>query len=135
MTNKIVIAKPGYNALTETNPDNLVYSSDYDTLKYYKSGELTKSVTAPAGTTSEDTSTFTHSLGYYPYYVAYISIDGSTYYPHSYANAGVSVVTWITAHVTTTALVLTVRIENSSGSDETVNATCKYKIYRNNIDI
>ncbi len=38
--NKIIIAKPQFSALTETNPDNLAFSSDYETLKYYASGSV-----------------------------------------------------------------------------------------------
>lgn len=65
---KIIIAKPGFNALTETDPDNLIYSSDYDTLKYYTSGSVNLT---PVGTTIE--TTITHDLGYIPYFTAYVN--------------------------------------------------------------
>lgn len=64
---KIVVAKEGFNALTETDPDNLIYSSDYDTLKYHLSGEINVS---PNGGTVE--ATVTHGLGYIPYFTAYV---------------------------------------------------------------
>lgn len=38
---KIVISKPGFNVLTETNPNNLIFSSDYNTFKYGVSGTVT----------------------------------------------------------------------------------------------
>lgn len=72
MTNKLVIAKPGYNALTETDPNNLVFSSDYDTLKYHLSGE--KTVNAPSnGTYVEEV---THGLGYVPFFIVYVDRFG-----------------------------------------------------------
>src|SRR3990167_5099839 len=87
MSNKIVIAKPGFDALTETDPNNLIFSSDYDTLKYYASGsaELT-----PNGSDIE--TSVAHNLGYIPFFIAYVhSITSTTKYsmcPFTFSDAG-----------------------------------------------
>ena len=64
---KIKVAKPGFNVLTETDPDNLIYSSDYDTLKYHASGSVN---VKPLGSSLE--ATVAHGLGYIPYFTAYV---------------------------------------------------------------
>lgn len=66
MTNKILIAKPGFNALTEQDPNNLVYSSDYDTLKYHISGNVSLVVNA-----ADIETTITHGLGYVPFFIVF----------------------------------------------------------------
>lgn len=72
MTNKIVIAKTGFNALAETNPNNLIFSSDYNTLKYSLSGNLSITIVG-TGSLQTLTSDVAHNLGYYPFFVAYVN--------------------------------------------------------------
>lgn len=67
MAQKFIISKPGFNVLTETDPDNLIFSSDYGSLMYYASGAV---VVTPAGTSAE--AVVAHGLGYIPYFLAYI---------------------------------------------------------------
>ena len=83
MTNKIVITKTGFNALTETNPDNMIYSSDYDTLKYDVVADVNLNFDY-ANYYFADTSgffdvyyfrfetTYTHGLGYIPNFTSYL---------------------------------------------------------------
>lgn len=66
MTNVIKVAKPGFNVLTEQNPNNLVYSSKYDTLKYHVSGSISLVVNGADAET-----TITHGLGYIPFFIAF----------------------------------------------------------------
>ena len=68
MTQKIKISKPTYNALTETNPDNIIFSSDYDSLKYHVSGSVVLEVTGSNAETN-----ITHGLGYIPFFVVYVN--------------------------------------------------------------
>lgn len=70
---KIVIAKPGFNALVETNPNNLVYSSDYNTLKYSQSGAEQISIVGD-NTIKQTEITIPHNLGYTPVFIVYASM-------------------------------------------------------------
>jgi len=128
MTQKIIITKAGYNGLTETSPDNMVFSSDYDSLKYYSSGSVTLDV---AGANAE--TTVTHNLGYIPFFVVYVNgfkmIDGSTdnqysMCPASFNDAGFYA--FAVAYATTSKIYF--RVETNS---ETYTHTFYYKIFRN----
>lgn len=66
MTVLMKISKSGSNALTETDPNNLIFSSEYGTLKYHLSG-TTQLV---ASGSSVETS-ITHGLGYVPFFLSY----------------------------------------------------------------
>lgn len=68
MTYKLAASKEGINVGTATNPNDLNYSSDYDTLKYYKAGSV---VLAYNGADIEGT--VAHNLGYVPFYTAYVN--------------------------------------------------------------
>ena len=87
MTNKIVVAKPGFDAKTETDPNNLNYSSDYDSLKYYASGSASLT---PNGVDIE--TSVAHNLGYIPFFIAYVhTITSTTKYsmcPFTFSDAG-----------------------------------------------
>ncbi len=76
---KIAISKSGFNVLTETNPDNLIFSSDYNTLKYYVSGSGSVTITASGAGQFDNTATVSHGLGYRPFFSGYI-YDGTNYY-------------------------------------------------------
>ena len=90
--NKVIIAKDGFNAFTETDPNNLKFSSDYNTFKYYLSG--TANFTITAGETSGEFVIVNHYLDYIPFFVVYGN-DAPTYtdrwymLPYSFADAGV----------------------------------------------
>lgn len=98
MSYKLRVSKPNKNVLTETSLDNIVYDSDYDTLKYYSAGTVTLNVNG-----SSKHGTVSHSLGYKPFFVTYVDKlsptdtwsmcpqtfnDGFTYlYASSYADS------------------------------------------------
>lgn len=67
MAIKMVISKPGYNALTETDPKNFIFDSNLNHLKTAGSGTVL--LGASAGGTSA--TTVNHSLGYPPLVLAY----------------------------------------------------------------
>lgn len=79
MTNRIIIAKTGYNALTETDPNHKIFDSQYGTLKYFVSGSGSLTITASGAGQVENTATVAHNLGYVPFFYGYV-YDGSTYY-------------------------------------------------------
>lgn len=123
---KIKIAKPGYNVLTETNPDNLIYSSDYDTLKYHASGEAQVSV---SGSPAEVT--VAHGLGYAPFFIAYVdtfSPSGLSQVPGDAISANYTI-----ANVYADATNITFRVDTNLATPRTF--TFQYKIFRNRLGI
>lgn len=130
MSQKIVVSKPGYNVLTETTVDNLIYSSDYDTLKYYASGSKTLSISS--GDDHEET-TITHSLGYRPFFIAYLELDFSlgsgkwSQVPLNIEDAYTRAT--ITVAANTTQLVFSAYNTDDVFGDITFHF--KYKIFRN----
>jgi len=127
MTHKIIIAKDGFNAKTETNPNNLRYSSDYDSLKYYLSGTL------DFGNTTDTSSemTFDHNLGYQPFFIVYTNFGAPgnyffmcPFYFDDFLGSG-----YAYAYVTSTQLVC--RFDRSGTGS--INPVFHYKIFRNTI--
>jgi len=74
MGQKIRVSKSGFNVLTETSLDNVVYDSDYDTLKYYVSGSVNTSTSG-----SDVEVEVSHNLGYIPFFVAIVNIPTVNY--------------------------------------------------------
>lgn len=130
MSSKIVIAKAGKNAATETSPNNLKFSSDYGTLKYFN--KLTASVTLIAGDFAAAGSV-THNLGYYPYVEVYVDPHGSGTYEYCpYAGAGATVI--YGASFTITPTVVNLYVESTGFmSDHTFNFIVF--IFKNNLNI
>lgn len=76
MAEKIVIVKSGYNALTESVPNNMIFSSDYNTLKYGTSGTVNLNYVTNNGIRTDTyTVTVTFSAGFSPVIFAYINDD------------------------------------------------------------
>ena len=135
MSNKIVIAKAGYNAETETDPNNLIFSSDYNTLKYSTTGSTAVHIPANGSPFETDYTIATHSVGYYPFFTAFtnLSSGSGTYYsnlPYGFAEMGVYFYVFI--YTTTTQLILHV---SSSGTFVDEDFTVYYKIFKNNLNL
>jgi hypothetical protein len=67
MSEKIAISKPNINVGTAVNANDLIFSSDYNTLKYSISG--TYAMTTNATTVG----TIAHNLGYTPFFTVYVN--------------------------------------------------------------
>lgn len=67
MSRKIILAKSGFNALTETDPNNFIFHSDYNTFKIVAQGTL-ENQTVNADPT---TFTLTHGKSYTPNFYAF----------------------------------------------------------------
>ncbi|MCR4330017.1 MAG: hypothetical protein NUV65_05755 [Candidatus Roizmanbacteria bacterium] len=136
---KLVISKPTKNALTETNPDNLIYSSDYDTLKYYVAGSAAVSIPTEASPQTYETTFVTHNLGYYPFFVCFISFDDAPtlqYYmmPFDFADFPMSSQNYV--YVTTTTLIFRSWNYDVFGGDVGgQNIHLHYKIFRNDLGV
>jgi hypothetical protein len=133
MSQKIVITKPTYNALTETDPRNIIFSSDYDNLKYYASGNTT--VNGAYGVTTVEVS---HNLGYIPFFVAYVgqleidSADEGDYcmIPYVFSTMGY----FFHASVWADSSKFYFQIEHNI-DDTTIPMTFYYKIFRNDLGL
>ena len=133
MSYKIVISKPTKEVLTETNPNNLIFSSDYNTLKYYLSGNATATILTDANPFAQEDTIITHNLGYRPFFVAFIKESGLTRYynaPYYFASGGFYIGFYV--YLTTTTLIL--RTEMSSNISE-FDFTVWYKIFKNNTNL
>jgi len=142
MTQKLRISKPTFNVLTETNLDNIIYDSEYDTLKYYSSGLLSIVVDEPAtgnpGTNYSHITYVEHNLEYYPFYQVFVEYDGSGIYR---MNGAVSITgtfqfgtarhkvmfSWITSNR------LYVRVFGRAQLADSYTANFRYKIFRNDL--
>lgn len=67
MSEKIVVSKPGFDVGTTTLADNLIFSSDYNTLKYATSGTYLMT------TNTTTVGTIAHNLGYVPYFQVFVN--------------------------------------------------------------
>lgn len=80
MTYKIVVTKQGYDALTETNLNNYIFHSEYNTFKIVASGQT--SFTIGSGVTGSD-KTITHGLSYTPLAFAFAQVGTYTAFPNN----------------------------------------------------
>lgn len=141
---KLVITKEGYNAITETDPNNKTFDSDYDTLKYfaYADGYLVTGSISPHAT-YEGRLRIRHNLGYIPFFNVLVQQTApSTGYV--YPTALVPVAGWgnISAYATDTDIFLYAHVHEEStqaGDTPGTIASATYRvivyIYRNNLDI
>jgi len=134
MSEKIVVVKAGFDATTETNPNNMNYSSDYNTLKYYAAGSTQLIGSAVFPNTNNYFGTILHNLGYYPYFSVYVNdATNSIYYPNSYRNVGAGLTQYSTLLMGSTALVFFMSLTNTSGGTLFGTANFYYKLFINNL--
>lgn len=131
MTHKIIIAKPGFDAKKETNPDNIIFSSEYNTLKYYLSDNRSITI-AGDGTDKSTVLTIAHNLGYVPFFIVFVDdfANGiSRYAPVPYINNTLSLIRMAEAWADDTNLYLKMR----NKSTDTLIAHFYYKIFKNKL--
>jgi hypothetical protein len=123
MAYKLRISKSGYNVLTETNLNNIIFDSDYNTLKYHSSGSV--NLTASG---SDVSTSIAHNLGYVPFFIVYCFGFISTSYamcPFYFADVGYYA--HISAYADSTNIYFTIQTNSYTGT-----MTFLYKIFRNN---
>ena len=110
MSTRLVVSKPTFNAITESNPYNLIYSSEYNTLKYFVKGNVVAELDDSNGSFLSTQAIFSHNLGYYPkvevYVRVYIGSPSGNYEPAPFSGSGASVFYGATYRVTSTNLYL-----------------------------
>lgn len=138
MAPKVIVVKSGYNALTETNPDNLIFTSDYNTLKYFVSGDVTVTVDYAdyymhdsVGYYHRKVTNIAHGLSYRPFFVVFTEALTNKFgmCPFQFADAGAY--SYVQAYVDDTNLSLVVEILNGSSSGS-IAGKFSYKIFKNN---
>lgn len=104
---RLVIAKTGYNALTDTNPNHMVYDSQFKSMKYALEGNVTVNIPGGSYPVAYETTIVTHNLGYYPFFQCFgqkSSTPTLNYImPINFADAGYEL--YDTVYTTTTALI------------------------------
>ena len=133
MSYKIAISKETKNVLTETDINNLIFSSDYNTLKYYLSGNATKTIPANPNPFAQENTIISHNLGYRPFFVAFIKESALTRYynaPYYFASGGFYIGFYV--YSTTTSLILRTEMSNNISQ---FNFTVWYKIFKNNTNL
>lgn len=136
MSNKIIITKSGFNALTETNPKNMKFSSDYGTLKYFQKVQSVVTFTAN-GIVISGRNIYTHNLGYYPYVEAfvrvYIGSPAGDYEPAPFFGSGAAVTYDASIIIKENTIELMGQINGVSSS--TWNFDFLLFIFRNNLNL
>lgn len=127
MSHVIRVSKSGKDVLTETDINNLIFSSEYNTLKYYSEGTATVSVNG-----SSDETEITHSLGYVPFFLVYHNTptDSSKFSNTPFVFEGMGLYVYIDAYATSSKLYLAVQT-NSAVAD----IDFYYKIFKNSTDL
>jgi len=127
MTVLFKLTKPTFDALTETDPNNMVFSSAYNTLKYHVSG--TVQLTASG---SDTETSVTHSLGYVPFFLVYYNSPISTtrFSMTPFVFEDVTNYSYIESYADTTKVYFTIHTNS-------LNATVDfyYKIFRNSTNL
>jgi hypothetical protein len=128
------ISKPGINVLgTSTNPNDFIFGSSYNTLKYYTAGSIPLTVGSITTSTILE-GTANHNLGFFPFYEAFINISGSpNYYPASYGSAAPGGKVFIAqAFCSTSSIYFKIDTNNHGGTETYV---MYYKIFKNNLGL
>lgn len=87
MAQKIIITKAGFNALTETDPKNFIFSSDLNHLK----NKIASSFTETIASGGDFTATIAHGLGsVHPLCMAYFRESGGSNWHIAMTNFGVA---------------------------------------------
>jgi len=117
---KIKVSKSGYNALTESNVNNYIFHSDYNTFKIVKSGTGSFTVTA----SSSEEKTITHNYGTRVGFMVFFKHPNNriTYMNNAVDDASSSSSLWIwtTPPISNTTNTINLKVMNTSGTNETL---------------
>lgn len=147
MTKKIIVAKSTYNALIETNPNNLIFTTDYGTLKYYAQG--TKTIitnranyykTVDAGWLGifyyyYTTGTVEHNLGYIPYFCGYFYLNSTNVCQCPYAFGSGGFFFYHSVFADDTYLYFVSHFNSTIAPTGTVDSDFAYRIFKNSLGL
>lgn len=132
---QVAVSKDAVNVLTNTNLDDTVYSSEYDTLKYYTSGSETMTINASDNDVSI---TVNHNLGYKPFFMFSINdpnvLASDEFSQGSITSSALGDYATLTGYVDSSNLILRATTTVAGGfSANTLKY--HYKIFRNDTDL
>lgn len=148
MSYKRAMSKPAVNVLTATDPNDFIYSSDYDTLKYETTGSIDVDVNRanyyyfaagfppiiPDTYYNYGYETIAHGLGYVPYFAAYLedfpSAGKIIQVPFAFGDAGFFAE--YTAFADDTNLYFLLRFNTTFNSGITT-VPFRYRIFKNDL--
>lgn len=125
------VSKPGYNVLVDDDPRHMIFDSQYGTLKYFKTGNLTVTLDG-SDLVQVGSASYAHNLGYYPYFEVYVLNPLGEWEYCPTINGGASTTWSIYVVVTTTELKVYVSAEGFEVENE---YTFKYFIFKNNLHL
>lgn len=126
------VSKPGVNAITNSDPEKMIFDSQYGTLKYYTKQSIHLSFDASTGDISAS-GFYTHNLGYYPYCEVLVSVDGGNYEYCPFFGSGATVAYSANYKITTDKI--TVYGEINGVSSATWTFDFLIFVYRNNLTL
>lgn len=132
----IRVAKSGFSALTERDPNNYRFLSGYNTLKYLPTGVGNQSITIVGDTTLKSTEiTVPHNLGYVPYFTCFVddfvSFANTRFALAPFRNETLTLLRKSEVYADSTNLYI--KMFNKSSS--TYTGKFYYKIYKNNLGL
>lgn len=135
MSKKVAISRNGKNVLTTTDPRDLIYTSEYNTLKYFRSGTVKLSLTGN-GSTQNVQKVIAHGLGYIPFFTCFVNTaSGLVWFPvpRSEQTAAPNTTTYAGAYADKNNIYLT--LQTNRDSPTVVSCIFYYKIFRNNLNM
>jgi len=134
------VSKPGIDVLRTNMPNDLQFSSQYNTLKYFMEGRMSVRLNATIDALTAETVTteIYHNLGYFPFHVVYLSLFlTGNFYPQAIVELGSGAGTYATTLATQQKLILSLTIDNFEVTPTAydITAYCYYKIYKNNLNL
>jgi hypothetical protein len=128
---EIILTKPTYPVIGETDPRNLIFSSKYGTLKYFVSGEFEVDID-PYEDGDFGWYYLDHNLGYYPFVELYVGnpLDKYEYCPVK--SGGASTMWEITYTITENQLKVYV---STTGFYNPITFYFRYFIFKNDLDL
>lgn len=149
MSNKILISKPTINPLTTTDPDDFIFHSDYDTLKYAAQGTVTLQIDQanyyaffpgdgfffPDTWSHYAVGELVHGLGYVPYFAGYIldiPTGGAIQAP--FGAGDFAFFAYLSVYADATKLYFVSHF-NSTSNSGIVEDTYGYRIFKNDLEL
>jgi len=134
MSQKIVISKLGIDPGTVANPNDMIFSSDYDTLKYSTNGSIVVTVVTPEYDFYTKYGTVAHNLDYYPFHQVWVKDSNFSYWsPTGAFRAGGGDYHNDFVHMGKNNMV--VRVDGYAEAIGTFTVTFAYKIFKNNLNL
>ena len=126
---KVALSKPTYPVIGETDPRNLIFSTEYGTLKYEAKSSI---ILTLEDSSFGDSIPFTHNLGYVPFVEVYMGNPGGDYEYCPVNGSGATVLWSSTFRVTTTQIIFSVE---STGFFNDTDFTFLFFIFKNDTDL